>query len=111
LGVDDVQALLKKVKQGVETNKEGLMFTKSARSSKLRVRMRLVVATKLQVQHSSFWLRTSSNTPSVMMNDTQGSLLILMRECAFHLITFVLRSAWMNRHNSRQGCNLDELIN
>jgi hypothetical protein len=24
---------------------------------------------------------------------------------------FVLRSAWANRHNSRQGCNLEELIN
>jgi hypothetical protein len=35
--------------------------------------MRLVVATRLQAQHTSFWLRTSSNMPSVPMNDAQGS--------------------------------------
>jgi hypothetical protein len=29
----------------------------------------------------------------------------------FHLVTFVLRSVWMNRYNLRQGCNLDELTN
>jgi hypothetical protein len=34
-----------------------------------------------------------------------------MRECAFLLATFGLRSAWTNWHNSRQCCNLDELIN
>jgi hypothetical protein len=31
--------------------------------------MRLVVAIRLQVQHPSFWLCTSSNTPSILMND------------------------------------------
>jgi hypothetical protein len=31
--------------------------------------------------------------------------------CDFHLATFVLRSAWMNQNNSRQGCSLDELTN
>jgi hypothetical protein len=45
------------------------------------------------------------------MNDSHGLLLILIRKCVFHLATFILRSTWMNRHNSRQGCNLDELIN
>jgi hypothetical protein len=34
-----------------------------------------------------------------------------MRKHAFHLATFILRSAWTNQHNSRQGCNLDELLN
>jgi hypothetical protein len=34
-----------------------------------------------------------------------------MMECTFYLTTFVLRSTWANRHNSRQGCNLEELIN
>jgi hypothetical protein len=36
---------------------------------------------------------------------------ILRRKYTFHLATFVLRSAWANRHNSSQGCNLDKLIN
>jgi hypothetical protein len=36
---------------------------------------------------------------------------ILRRKCTFHLTTFVLRSVWMNRYNSGQGCNLDELSN
>jgi hypothetical protein len=34
-----------------------------------------------------------------------------MRKCAFHLTTFVLKSVWANRHNSRQGFNLEELAN
>jgi hypothetical protein len=38
-GVNDVQSLLRKVKQGFEINKERLMFIKSKRSSKLRARM------------------------------------------------------------------------
>jgi hypothetical protein len=29
----------------------------------------------------------------------------------FHLAKFVLRGVWLNRNNSRQGCNLEELIN
>jgi hypothetical protein len=45
------------------------------------------------------------------MNDAYGILLVPMRKCTFHLATFVLRSAWMNQHHSRQGCNLGELIN
>jgi hypothetical protein len=62
LGVNDVQALFRKVKQGCETNKEMLMFVKSKRSSRLRARIRLVVAIRLQAQHPSFQLRTMSNT-------------------------------------------------
>jgi hypothetical protein len=65
LGVIDVQALFRKVKQGFETNKEVLIFIKSERSSRLRVRIRLVVAIRLQAQHPSFRLRTSNNTPSI----------------------------------------------
>jgi hypothetical protein len=38
-----------------------------------RARMRLVVATRLQAQHSSFWLCTSSHTPSVLTNVAHGS--------------------------------------
>jgi hypothetical protein len=72
-GVNDVESLIRNVKQGFETNKERRTFTKSERSNKLRVRIRLVVAMRLQAQHTSFQLRTSSNTPSVPMNDAQGS--------------------------------------
>jgi hypothetical protein len=35
--------------------------------------MSLVVAMRLQAQHPSFQLRTSSNTPSVLMNDVYES--------------------------------------
>jgi hypothetical protein len=35
--------------------------------------MRLVVATRLQTQHPSFWLHTSSNTQSVLTNDAYES--------------------------------------
>jgi hypothetical protein len=67
-GVNDGQALLKKVKQGVG-NKQGKTFDhQSSRSRKLRAKMRLVAATRLQEYHPSFWLRTSSNTPSVLTN-------------------------------------------
>jgi hypothetical protein len=34
-----------------------------------------------------------------------------MKEGAFRLATFVLRSACVNQHNSRQGCNSKELLN
>jgi hypothetical protein len=68
LRVNDVKALFQNVKQGFETNKEILTFIKNERSSKLRANMRLVVATRLQAQQPSFWLHTSSNTPSVLKN-------------------------------------------
>jgi hypothetical protein len=53
LGVNDVQALFRKVKQEFETNKKMLMFIKSERSSGLRARIWLV-AIRLQTQHSFF---------------------------------------------------------
>jgi hypothetical protein len=40
----------------------------SYRSCKLRARIQLVAAIRLQAQHSSFRLRTSSNMPFVPMN-------------------------------------------
>jgi hypothetical protein len=63
------------------------------------------------VQHSSFQLRTSSNTSSVPMNDAHESFANSDEKCTFHLATSVLRSAWMKRYNLRQGYNLDKLIN
>jgi hypothetical protein len=88
------------------------MFSKSEGSNKLKARKRLLLATRLQAPEPSFRLCSSSSMPSAPMNDAQGSfLLILMRECTFHLTTFVLRNAWANRHYSRHGFILEELAN
>jgi hypothetical protein len=70
--VNDIQALLREVEQGFETNKERLLINNLREAVSFRARMRLVVATRLQVQHSSFWLRTLSNKPSILMNDAHG---------------------------------------
>jgi hypothetical protein len=53
--------------------------------------MRLVVATKLQVHHSSFRLRTSSNTPSVPMNDAHGSFANSEEEMHFPSCNYCLQ--------------------
>jgi hypothetical protein len=62
-----MQALLRKVEQGFEINKGGFQ---SLVSTKLRVRMRLVVAMRLQAQHLPSRLCTSSNTLSVQKKVT-----------------------------------------
>jgi hypothetical protein len=54
-------------------NEERLRLINLREAISFRARMRLVVATRLQAQHSSFRLRTSSNTSSVLMNVVQGS--------------------------------------
>jgi hypothetical protein len=64
-----MQALLRKVKQGFETNEESLPIINLREAVRFRAGMQLVVAMRLQVQHSSFRLRTSSNTPSVLTNE------------------------------------------
>jgi hypothetical protein len=69
-------ALLRKVKQGLKTNKEGLLINNLRETVSFRAKMRLAVAMRLQVQHSPFRLRTSSNTPSVPTNIAQGPLCI-----------------------------------
>jgi hypothetical protein len=63
----------------------------SYRSTKLRARMRLVVATRLQVQHPSFRLRTSSNTPFVLMNDAHGSFANSDEDTRFPSCNFCLK--------------------
>jgi hypothetical protein len=73
LGVDDVQTLLRKVKHGFDTNKERLLINILREVVSFRAMMQLVVAMRLQGQHYSFRLRTSSNTPSVLTNVTNGS--------------------------------------
>jgi hypothetical protein len=68
-----MQALLREVKQGFKTNKKRLLINNLREAVSFSVRMRLVIAMKLQVEHSSFRLRTSSNTQSVPMNDAHES--------------------------------------
>jgi hypothetical protein len=68
-----MQALLRKVKQGFETNKERLLIINLIEAISFRARMQLVVALRLQERHSSFWLSISSNMPFVLMNDAHGS--------------------------------------
>jgi hypothetical protein len=65
------------------------------------------------VQHLPSQLCTSSNTSSIQKNVTNGTSLLISNEgkLAFHLANFILRSAWVNWHNSSWGCNLEKLIN
>jgi hypothetical protein len=67
------------------------MLIKAWRSAKLRDRMRLVVAKRLQVQHHSFRLRTSSNTPFVPMSDAHGSFANFDEEIRFPSCNFYLK--------------------
>jgi hypothetical protein len=73
LGVNDVQALLREVKQELETHKKMLLVNNLREAVSFSARMRLVLATRLQAQHSPFRLHTSSNTPSILMNVAHGS--------------------------------------
>jgi hypothetical protein len=73
LEVNNMQALLRKVKQGFETNKERLLINNLREVVSFRARMRLVVAMRLQAQHLSFRLHTLSNRPSNLTNGAQGS--------------------------------------
>jgi hypothetical protein len=49
-----MQALLREVKVGLETNKERLLLINLTEAVTFRGRMRLVVAMRLQGQHPSF---------------------------------------------------------
>jgi hypothetical protein len=71
--VNDMHALSREVKQGFETNKERLLINNVREAVSFRDRMRLIIAMRLQAQHSPFRLRTSSNTPSVPKNVAHGS--------------------------------------
>jgi hypothetical protein len=73
LEVNNMQGLLREVKQGFETNKERLLINNLREAVSFRARIRLVVATRLQAQHLTFRLQTSSNTPSVLTNDAHES--------------------------------------
>jgi hypothetical protein len=68
-----MQALLREDKQGLETNKERLLFNNLREAVSFRARVQLVVAMRLQAQQPSFWLHTSRNTPSILTNVAQWS--------------------------------------
>jgi hypothetical protein len=53
--------------------------------------MRLVVAPRLHVQHSSFQLHTSSNMPSVSTNDAHGSFANFDEKIHFPSCNFCLK--------------------
>jgi hypothetical protein len=88
-----MQALLWKVKQGFETYEERLSMKNLTEVVSFRTRMRPVIAMRLHVQQSSFWLCTSSNMPFILTNDAHGSSANSNEECSFHLAASVLRSA------------------
>jgi hypothetical protein len=74
-------------------------------------RSRLVVATRLHKHLSSFWLRISSNTSSCLEESHEWNTHANPKGTRFLFCKPGLRNAWMNRHNSRQNYNLEELIN
>jgi hypothetical protein len=86
-----MQELHRKVKQGFETNEERLPTINLREAVSSIARMRLVVAARLEVQHSSFWLCTSSNTPSIPMNDAQGYFANPDEEMHFPSCNFCLK--------------------
>jgi hypothetical protein len=53
--------------------------------------MRHVVAMRLQAQYHSFWLHTSSDTPSNLMNDAHGSFANSDEEMCFPSYNFYLK--------------------
>jgi hypothetical protein len=77
----------------------------------ITARLRLVVATRLHKQLFSFWLRILSNTLSYSEESHEWNTLANSKGIHFLFCNTNLRNAWVNRHNSRQDCNLEELIN
>jgi hypothetical protein len=91
VGVNDMQALLRNVKHGFKINKERLPIINLREAVSFKARMQLVVATRLQVQHSSFRLHTLNNTPSVPTNDAHGSFTNSDEEMHFQSCNFYLK--------------------
>jgi hypothetical protein len=81
------------------------------RGGLIMARLELVVATKLHKQLSSFQLRILSNTPSYSEESHEWNILAKPKGMCFLFCNTGLRNALANRHNSRQDCNLEELIN
>jgi hypothetical protein len=74
-------------------------------------RSRLVVVASLHTQLPSFQLHISSNKPSYSEENHEWNTLANSKGMDFLFCNIGLRNAWMNWHNSRQHCNLEELIN
>jgi hypothetical protein len=70
----------------IPNNEERLRLINLREAGNFRARIRLVVATRLQAQHSSFRLHTSSNTPSFPMNVVHGSFRRFREENAFSIL-------------------------
>jgi hypothetical protein len=89
-----------------------LVFNKVWHRGRLiTTRSRLVVAMRLRTQLSSFQLRISSNTPSCSEEGHELNTLANLKGACFLFCNLGLRNAWMNWHNSRQDCNLEDIIN
>jgi hypothetical protein len=88
VGVNDMQA---RVKHRFKTNEERLPIINLREAVSFKDRMQLVVAMRLQVQHSSFRLRTLNNTPSVPTNDAHGSFTNSDEEMHFQSCNFYLK--------------------
>jgi hypothetical protein len=97
---------------GLETNVVILVSNTVWHHGRLiTARSRLVVATRLHKQLSSFRLRISSNMPSCSEENHEWNTLPNLKGMRFLFCIIGLRNVWTNRHNSRQDCNLEELIN
>jgi hypothetical protein len=104
-------SIIKGSQARIRNNEEKLPLISLREAVSFRARMRHVVATRLQAQHSSFWLCISSNTPAVLTNDAHGPFANFDEEMQFSSCNFCLKKRLGELHNSRQGCNLDELNN
>jgi hypothetical protein len=65
---------------------------------------------RLHKQLSSFRLRILSNTPSYLEESHEWNTIVNPTGTGFLFCKSGLRNAWTNRYNSRQDCNLEELI-
>jgi hypothetical protein len=72
-GSERYASVIKGSQAGIWNNEERLLIINLREAVSFRARMWLVVAMRLQGQHHSFRLRTSSNTPFVLMNVAHGS--------------------------------------
>jgi hypothetical protein len=103
--------LLKKVKQGFETIRKRRLIINLREVVSFRARMRLVVSTRLQVWHSSLLLQPRVIRHPFRWMLHMGLFTYSEKEMRFPSCNFCLKKRLANWHNSRQGCNLDELNN
>jgi hypothetical protein len=75
-----------------ELNNQGMLsILNLSEEVSFSARIRLVVAMRLQEQHSSFQLRTSSHMPSVLMNVAHGSFHKFREGNALSICKFCLK--------------------